>query len=136
MTIHREESFVVGSHDTEVVAGPSAHAAFLGIWRSDPFGRFAERHFFLNTPTSRVRQGGNEGYDAVGPLLAGEPEAPLFVSLSPRIVFPGDDLRAVVISAKAHTPKPVRRPESVAQPSNDDRGSAWWPLDVKSQPKG
>ena len=130
MTMQREDAVVLPSAHWSMGSGLSRRGQFLGIWRPDPYGRFSERHFFLDTPTSRVRHGGIEGYDAVGPLLAGEPEAPLFVSLSPRIVFPGDDLRAVVICAKAHTPKPVRHTEPPVEPS--DAGCAWWPLDVKS----
>jgi hypothetical protein len=130
VTMQREDAVVLPSAHWSMGSEPSARARFLGIWRPDPYGRFSERHFFLDTPTSRVRQGCIEGYDAVGPLLAGEAEAPLFVSLSPRIVFPGDDLRAVVICAKAHTPKPMRHTKPPAEPS--DAGRAWWPLDVRS----
>lgn len=44
-------------------AGPHAD------WRPDPFGRFQARRFFLDAPTSVVRNGVTESYDPVAPLI-------------------------------------------------------------------
>jgi hypothetical protein len=46
-----------------VVHGSSQHAD----WRPDPFGRFELRRFFLDKPTSVVRNGAIESYDPISP---------------------------------------------------------------------
>lgn len=133
MTMQLEETIVLRPTGTDFAADKRWPAeSTLDSWHPDPFGRFAERHFFLGHPTSLVRHKGAEGYDAVGPLLAGAPEEPLFASMSPRLTFPGDDLRAVVDSAKAHTPKLVRRLRLPPTARGAEQIRAWWPLDTAS----
>ena len=56
------------SSEMGVTNPPSAtQTSSYGDWRPDPFGRAELRRFFLGSPTSLVRDGATERYDAVSP---------------------------------------------------------------------